>query len=302
MAGLFCVLIAAKGVLELLSDKFQRPTPRLLPATAEVYGKNLKRYSFGFDSVIAAGLWVDLLQRARHEMNRDSVVSWEYVQIDAITRLDPLFERAYDFGGVVLSVLIQDKQGAKRILERWALRRPRSWRVHYLLGYHLFFELKDYEGASRHILRAAEMEGAPSWLNALAVRLLSETGALEESLRLCISLYDQVTDTEGKDRLSLRIRSLNYKLQERAWISSLERYRVDHHREPRSTAELGPNVVTSVREVASSVAGNGIPVDLTVLLRERFPFRYDEKTRGIVSSVGGSIGPREVGIFRPKAQ
>src|SRR3989338_4094998 len=92
---LFCALLGLKGVLDHLVDKFQRPTPKLLPATAEIYGKNLKRYSFGFDSVLASALWIELLQRARHQMNQDSEISWEYVQIDAITRLDPHFERAY---------------------------------------------------------------------------------------------------------------------------------------------------------------------------------------------------------------
>ena len=292
-------LLVAKGAIEHLSDKMARPSPNLVAASADSYSRDLKRYSFGFDSLIAATHWVDLLQRARHQHHGSETLSWEYVQLDAITTLDPKFERAYVYGGVTLSVLIQDKIGALRILEKWARRWPLSWRVQYILGYHLFFEMKNYEAASRRILKAAELEGAPSWLNALAVRLLSETGALAESIRLCVELYDQVPDTEGKDRLSMRIRSLNYKLQQRAWESALEKFRIERGRDPRNTAELAPLVGPRVREIATSIGGRGVVMELAVLLTERFPFHYDLTSRSIKSSLDGEkMGPNEVGIHR----
>ncbi len=291
-------LLSIKGVLEHLFAGMRRAEIKVTASSAESYGKGLRQYSFGFDSVIASAIWIDLLQRSRHQHSGEDSLSWEYVQLDAINRLDPWFERAYSFGGVVLSVLVQDKEGARRILQRWVRRSPRDWHIHYLYGYHLFFELKDFETASKHILRAAELEGAPSWLNSLAVRLLSETGALAESLRLCVSLYDQVNDTEGKDRLSMRIRSLNYKLQLRAWETALEEFRAQRLREPRSIMELSALFRSRVREIASSVTGAGLVSDLAVILGERFPFRYDKKFRKIQSEVFDQLnGPGEVGIF-----
>lgn len=298
-AVFFSLLLFAKGAFEHLADKQPRPVPQLIASAAETYARDLKRYSFGFDSLIAAFHWIDLLQRARHQHAGVDTVSWEYVQLDAITRLDPLFERAYAFGGVVLSVLVQDKWGALRILEKWSRRNPRAWRVHYLLGYHLFFEMKDYQSASKHILKAAELDGSPSWLASLAVRLLSQTGALAESLRLCIELYDQIPDVEGKDRLSLRIRSLNFKLQKHAWETALDRFRTKFGRDPTRSVELAPWVNSPVREIATSIGGKGVVMELAVLLTERFAFRYDSVKRQIIADLpSGSIGPDEVGIYQ----
>lgn len=297
----FGILTVSKGALEHLADKRPRPSPKLLLVASNDYAQNVQRLSFGFESAIAAVHWIDLLQRARQEHFGEDTLSWEYVQLETITRLDPLFERAYVFGGVVLSVLVRDKQGALHILEKWAKQYPRYWRAHYILGYHLFFELKNYEVASRHILKAAELEGAPPWLNALGVRLLSETGALAESLRLCVDLYDQIVDPEGQDRLSLRIRSLNFKLQHRAWVAALDRFRSQNRRSPVNSAELEPWVNPPVREIASSIGGRGVVKDLAVLLTERFPFRYDVKKKTIVADLkANQLGLGEVGIFVPK--
>jgi tetratricopeptide (TPR) repeat protein len=296
---LFFVLLCTKAALEHLLDK--RPRPRFSVSVTEStrLGHTLARYGFGFETAISDSLWIDLLQHARHQQLPPGEVSWEAAQLDAVTRLDSRFERAYQYGGVVLSVLIQDREGARRILEKWIQHSPNNWRARYLLGYHLFYELGEYERASTQILRASEMEGSPQWLASLGVRLLSETGALTESLRLCIELYDQVRYVEGRDRLALRIRSLNYALQRHGWKSALERFTIVKGRKPIQTQELLPYISAQMRKISSSITGAGTPIQLAVLLRERFVFHYDPKLDEMVSNSKTLSFLEDVGIRRP---
>ncbi|MEZ4751698.1 MAG: hypothetical protein R3B54_14050 [Bdellovibrionota bacterium] len=186
--GLVVALIGGKLYLE---SHVEAPLPRrlaLTPTRAAFQSKFLAQYHMGFNSVLADLLWIQFLQGHEHTPLESGKVSWEFVQLDAVTTLDRRFERAFQFGAILLSVLRQDKLGARLILERWVKSRPNEWRPNYFYGYHLYFELGEFEVASKYILRAAAMEGAPYWLSSLGVRLIGESGAYLQALRVTLDL------------------------------------------------------------------------------------------------------------------
>lgn len=255
----------------------------------------------GFNSVLADLLWIQFLQTHEHTRLEKGKVSWEFVQLDAVTILDRRFERAFQYGSILLSVLRQDKLGAKMILERWVKTRPHEWKPNYLYGYHLYFELDEFEEASKYILRAAGMEGAPYWLSSLGVRLLSQTGALLQALKVTMEILPVTQDPRALDRLHRRIRSLNFELQKDTWEKSLKIYRLRFEKEPPDLNALAKLQSTQARELATLVGSDRIDKGALPLLRERFEFRYDPGSKTIQSlQTREALRLDRVGIFRHK--
>ena len=262
----------------------------------------LSRYSFGMDNFIAGLIWIDLLQRAKVDPVPPNHVSWEYTRLDTLTTLDHNFEQAFHFGAAFLSVFRQDKLGAKKILQKWVNYRPNHWRAHYYLGYHLYFELGDYSDAARHVLKAASLDGAPSWLNSLGIRLLSETGGYLSALKLSLELYGSLREETGRARLLNRIRSLKYHLEKTNWESALSAYRKERGREPAASAELHPRILEHNRDLASLLPTEVPGEEVAAVLAEDFGFRYDSVSRSIRADRPiENADVRLTGIHRPPA-
>lgn len=299
IASLMC--LPAKLWLQKRLQGLANTGPSLYAQTAAYHARSLKRYSLGFGNALSDLLWIRLLQKARHQEASPGKVSWEFVQLDAITTLDRKFERAYPFGAAYLSVFLRDYLGAKIILEKWVRHRPHYWRTHYLLGYHLYYEMNQYEEAAREILQAASLEGAPQWLHALGVGLLSETGAFANALKVAISLYTSVHDEEGLSRLARRIRVLRYSMIRASWEHALGQYRFRYGREPKRLDDLTPLHATYSRELASLFENVEVPNRLRTLFAESFLFKYDSSSRKIEAENPPSASEL-IGIHRPKEQ
>jgi len=294
---LCCVCLATKLKLDLRLASVGRTVAPLRPLQATYHGHSLKRYSLGFDNFIAGLIWIGLLQHADYCKLTEGNVSWEYAQLDAVTTLDPNFDQAYPFSAIFLSVFRQDKLGAKLMLEKWVKRAPNFWRANYMLGYHLYYEMNDYAAASKYILRAASMNRAPNWLSSLGVRLLSQTGALMQSLNLAIELYGEMSHPEGKVRLLRRIRALNYHTQRSAWERALDEYRRTTGHPPPSSVALHPFVLGEVRSLASMVNREEAPHEVQTALGEKFGFHYDATTQSIAALHGNELAG-ELGIYK----
>jgi tetratricopeptide (TPR) repeat protein len=108
---------------------------------------------------------------------------WAYAMLDAVTELAPKFYLPYAFGGGVLSIIAEDREGAKLIMEKGLQVFPTDWNLHYRLAYHYLYELRQPEPAAAHMRKAA-LYGAPGWVYALAGRLYSESGQLDLGIQI----------------------------------------------------------------------------------------------------------------------
>lgn len=272
--------------------------PSVRPAEARLRSHALKRYNGGFSNFMAGLMWVQLLQQSSVQPIQEENVSWEFTHLDGITELDPQFDTAYAFGATFLSVIKQDQTGAGLILEKWVKRRPYHWRPNYLLGFYYFDELKDAARGAQYMLRAARMNGAPPWISALGVRILSETGALAQALRQSLELYPGIKDSEGQFRLRRRMRALNFALQRKAWNSALATYREKRGGAPHSLGDLRPYLQSEIRGIAS-LFQNEIPEEVGDILKETFPFVYDPQRQEIVPAFDANAeGLEDTGVKR----
>lgn len=242
---------------------------------------SLKKMAFGFDSFLSSLLWLRLLQEAKTTAMTNGAISWEASEVDAITTLDPNFESAYSFGSLYVSFFRRDKEGGKRILEKWVNHSPIYWKPHHLLGMHYFLELKDYASAAPHIIKASQLPGAPVYISSLGVGLLGQAGATQFALQSAVELFEIAVQPVAKFRLAKRIRGLRWNLTRQAWENALEDYRkVNPHRKPSSLKDLVPLVkLEPLREIAGL---KSVSDDLAKLLSERFNFKLSETRDSIV--------------------
>lgn len=293
------LLLALKHGAECRLSALSERAPNLVAQAARYHGESLRRYSLGFDFVIADLLWLRLLDQARHQKLEQGKVSWEFAQLDAITTLDHKFYQAYPFGSSFLSVFLRDTEGARLLLEKWIKFYPTSWKAHYVLGYHLYFEMRQFKPAAEHILIAADLEGAPYFLTSLGIRLLSETGSIAQTLRMAVSLIPALKDAGAKTLLLTRIRGLIYSLQKAGWQAALEAYRQDKKAEPPSLLAVQPRFISQTRELASVLALGEIPEEVRPLFAEAHSFRYDPKEMKIVPIKSDPV-LEHTGIYSPE--
>ncbi|NBY20473.1 hypothetical protein EBQ74_09595 [bacterium] len=273
-------------------------SPDLKPILASYQSNAIEQYSFGFNSLIGASIWVKLLQNSDHRPVQEDRLSWEYAQLDALTTLDPNNFRAYDFGSIFISTLRRDKLGGKLLIEKWTKKRPNSWRPWYLLGIHHMLELKDYSSAPAFILKASKMHGAPDWLSSLGIRLMSESGKLYPALKTSLELLPQLQNREAIERVAFRIRSLNYRIQKNQWQETLNDYVKSKHAVPTSLDELQFVRNKSNRELSSIVEAEKNNSLAQLLLSETFNFKIDRNKKTIVSAEPEKTEILEkVGIF-----
>ncbi|MCY4321839.1 MAG: hypothetical protein OXC37_05525 [Bdellovibrionaceae bacterium] len=149
----------------------------------------IKYFSFGFEELYADILWMRLLQNVDFcsskkglpiydgETKYECEKGWSYKMTSAITELAPRFLAPYEISGSILSVIMGDKLGAKKIYDKALKVFPNNWQLHFSASYHYLVELKEEEKAAKLLIKTADL-GGPLWLYALAAKTYKKKGRL----------------------------------------------------------------------------------------------------------------------------
>lgn len=165
----------------------------------------IERFAFGYSDVAADMLWIRALQdfdfcdsEIAPKVCRNN--SWLFQMLNAITDLSPQFRIPYAAGGIALSVLLTDIDGATRIFEKGVAAFPKDWPILYRAAYHYMYEVKDNKRAAELLIQAGK-NGAPPWVFTLAGRLYSDSGNLE----LAEAVLQDMVQTEQDPALIKRL-------------------------------------------------------------------------------------------------
>lgn len=166
----------------------------------------LERFTFGFRHAMADTFWVRSIQdfdyceqEIRKQLCRGR--GWLYQTLDMVTTLDGRFRMAYSAGGMALSVIISDIQGASLLFDKAVQNFPEDWIILYKAAYHALYEEKDAAKAAR-LMQAAAEHGAPDWVYVLAGRLYTEAGRRE----LAVRVLEQMKSLGLQDSMQERLR------------------------------------------------------------------------------------------------
>lgn len=154
--------------------------------------KDLVHLTLGYREVISDSLWLRVIQdydicgvdpneKSINDLRTKSMEvpickkGWTFQMLDAITELTPKNRLPYATGATVLSVLVNDPEGAAQIFEKSLRYFENDWSIQYRAGYHYLWELNDEAKAAEKFALAGK-NGAPAWVNLLGARLATKHG------------------------------------------------------------------------------------------------------------------------------
>lgn len=143
----------------------------------------LEYFTFGYQDLIADLLWLRAIQdldQCERPVGKNKLCnnSWAYRMVDKVTDLSPRFRIIYATVPLLLSLVVNDSEGAIKLLDKGLVYYPNDWHILYRGGYLYLFEKGDKVKAADYFLRA-QKNGAPDWLAAYATRLYSQAGRSE---------------------------------------------------------------------------------------------------------------------------
>lgn len=147
----------------------------------------IRHFSFGFPDFYADLLWIRLIQNIDFCNAQQGIPKydgrtsyqcekgWSYKMTDTLTELAPRFLVPYLISSSIMSVIMGDREGAKKIYDKGIRRFPDNWKLFFNAGYHYLLELQDQEKGAELFLRAAQ-NGGPLWLYDLSAKQYEESG------------------------------------------------------------------------------------------------------------------------------
>lgn len=201
ISALFFLLCAG-----VINRSVQKPELKIMKqeSALNINTKLIKLFSAGQIRLITDFIWIATILESDidHYKKRD-LNSWMFLRFQSIINLDPKFQMAYEFGGKYLSIVKDDIQGAKIILDLALERFPNSYQVIYSAAFLYAFELKDFERGSQLYEKLLTFPKAPKYLPSLIAKLKYQSGtSLEESFNIVKDFYESETEESVlKDKL-----------------------------------------------------------------------------------------------------
>lgn len=195
------------GTIFFIKPTNQLFDPNLLPQPA------IQHFSVGFKIQIADTLWLRALENfdyCEQKINQTECKgkAWLFQTLDLATELDPVFENGmYRMGGLALSVIISDIEGATSFFNKGVRQHPNYWPLLYAAAFHAHFEEKNKKKASDLYFRAAQ-NGAPEWIQVMAGRLAAEEGESEFAEKILQTMIESNQDPKYIQRLRDKISAL----------------------------------------------------------------------------------------------
>lgn len=190
----------------------------------------LTSFNLGYNDILADMLWIRVIQdidyceNASAEKSYNTGISaeealaatvkpsrcnrgWVFQYLNLVTDLAPRFRSVYYIGASSLAVGVDDKEGAKILIEKGIKNFPREWRLSYLGSYIYLFEFQQPERAADLLMQASQY-GGPNWLPILASRLYSNTGRKALGRSVLIEYLKTNPGGKAEERARQRLKEL----------------------------------------------------------------------------------------------
>jgi hypothetical protein len=219
-------------ILIILGNGFQiqhKPNFKVYPT------KELQYFNFGHKNSMADIFWLNTIQNMDYCENVSAPVAynpgmgveevlhsnlqpsrcdkgWVFQMMDFVTDLSPKFEEVYVTGATTLSVVVDDREGAKIIFDKGLEQFPNNWILNYRAAYHYLFDLQK-PGRAGDLLMQAYRNGGPDFLPTLASRLYSKVGRAMLGYTTLKHFIEDNPDSPAVKRAKIRLEELKKELQ-----------------------------------------------------------------------------------------
>lgn len=144
----------------------------------------LKFVALGNKRLLADLLWIQtLLESDVVKYRGGDLNSWMYLRFRSIAELDPKFYENYLYGGMLLSIVKDDLEGAADIYERGLKVYPGDYQLNYNAGFNYYFEMGNFEKGLFHLEQVIDHPKSPAALKFIINKLrFEETGDYDSAL------------------------------------------------------------------------------------------------------------------------
>lgn len=152
--------------------------------------------NMGQKRLITDLFWImTLLESDIEHYNKKDLNSWLYLRFKTIIRLDPLFLRAYRFGGKYLSIIKDDLYGAKEIFDKGLEVYPDDYDLLFDAAYLYAFELQDYKKAKELYQKVALFPKSPDFVKSLVNKIgFAGNSDLNLTFKVIYKLWQETPD------------------------------------------------------------------------------------------------------------
>ncbi len=143
----------------------------------------------GQQRLLSSFFWIESMLNADHEHHNDEKdMSALYYKYKTIVDLDPYFYELYYNGGIYLSIIKDDEEGATRIYERGLSIYPEDYYLLMNTGFHYYFELGDSENSQIYFQKVLDLHSktAPTYITVLLAKMKAQNEGGLEAARLII--------------------------------------------------------------------------------------------------------------------
>lgn len=265
--GLVVVVgIACAALLVRWTDSLRPPVdPNLIDESLYVNDKTARRMSLGFNGLAADWYWMRSLQYVGKKIfNFEGDIRLDDMSalnlktlaplLDTATTLDPEFIEPYEYAAAVLPAI--DVQQAIRLTEKGINANPNEWRLYHHLGY-IYWRQNEFQKASEIYNRGSQVPGAPTWMQAMKARLVSDGGSRSTAREIYTRMYEQSNEDQVKEMARSHLLRLD-SLDQRDGLQRLfAAYKARNGKCPDSWRELEP----VFRAARIQVDHSGAPLD-----------------------------------------
>lgn len=185
-----CIAIVTTGYLYPMSHQ-DKIVSRLQDTAINFDSRLLHIASLGQERLISSILWVQtLLDSDLEHYSKADLGDWMFLRFKTITDLDPYFYESYLYGGIYLSIVKDDKLGAKYIYEKGLKYFPNDFYLNLNASFHYFYELQNIDKSLECLAKIYKDPKAPRFLPSLYIRLKSTRGDLKSAFALLVDLYN----------------------------------------------------------------------------------------------------------------
>jgi hypothetical protein len=143
----------------------------------------LLNYNLGFKRLISSFLWVSTILESdiEHYKQRD-LNSWMFLRFNTISLLEPRFYENYSFGGIYLSIIKDDLDGASIIYNKGLSLYPSDLHLLKDASFHFFYEARDFDRAFQITQAFKRLYPASISMLGMITKLEAEKGSLTSAL------------------------------------------------------------------------------------------------------------------------
>ncbi len=188
-----------------------------------------KYFTFGYEYAVADAIWIKVLLNLDYcesnlsptynaGLNLKEILSenlsksrchmgWLYQWMNLASDLDPKFRAIYSSGATSLSILVDDREGARQLFNKGLKRFPKDWVLNYRAAYHYLYEMQEAERAAE-LMMVSYKNGGPDFLPALAAQLYSGVGKAEFAKVFLQEFIEENPDSIHIDQIRKRLQEL----------------------------------------------------------------------------------------------